>query len=33
MTPRPTGPTVLAVNDEQHIRALIRMGLSMQGLP
>ena len=25
------GPTVLAVDDEQHIRELVRMGLSMQG--
>ena len=27
----PDAPTILAVDDEQHIRELLRMGLSMQG--
>ena len=31
MTPEKIGPTILAVDDEQHIRELVRMGLSMRG--
>jgi two-component system, OmpR family, response regulator len=31
LPPPPTGPRVLAVDDERHIRELVRMGLAMHG--